>query len=336
MLGFVKIFDDMKFTRLLYILLTALPAFSEALPNCAYCGKEIKGNYLVYEGKNYHSACFEKIVPKCGHCGESLAGQEYVKTENGQYHESCYFEHVALKCDICSQPITGNYTEDYWGNKYHSHHENELERCDYCGRLMAEHITRGGYVYDDGRHICGICNETAVSTIGEAENIGREIQRFLAAEGISVDVSKIPLHLVDRKRLGILSGTVSPHEMGFCHSVTTTRNDQIIARSDDIYILYGVPARTFEGILAHEMLHAWVHRNAKEELPKKVSEGMANYASYLVFSQYDDKIAEYHMSSMMESNDPVYGDGFREVKRSVERYGLRRVLESVENRGKLP
>ena len=321
---------------ILIILVAAFPACCEILPACAHCGKDIKGDYLVYQGKNYHQVCFEEIVPKCDQCGESLAGQEYIRTEKGKYHERCYLEHEALKCGICGRPLTGKYLEDYWGNRYHSHHEEELERCGYCSRLMSEAVTGGGYKYEDGRKICGICNESAVMQVEEAAVRGREVQRLLAANGISVDVSQIPIHLVDRKRLSILSGTDSPHEMGFCHSVTTTRNERIIAQTNDIYILYGLPERTFEGILAHEMLHAWMNLNVRREVSAKIAEGLANYCSYLIFSRYDDKIAEYLLSNLQDSDDPVYGDGYRAVKRSVERYGLGRVLESVKRDGRAP
>ena len=300
---------------------------------CARCNKTIKGEYIIFEGKNYHPACFEIIVPKCSVCGESLAGDQYVVTDKGKYHQRCYEQHIALRCDVCGLPLEGTYKEDHWGTKYHLEHEHELDRCAYCARFICQSVTGGGYDYDDGRHVCAICYKSAVTEKWQVYAAVERVRSLLAKHSISVDMAEIPVSLVSPQQLSALSGVDSDDEMGFCKLLNTVYAGETIARSHSVFILIGLPELVFEGVLAHEMMHAWLNLNCRKLPPPRHTEGSANYASYLTYSQYDNDFARYLIQSLEKSPDPLYGEGYRQIKKYVDRHGLPSLLITLKLTG---
>ncbi len=309
------------------------PVTSQTIIKCRYCGKRIIGKYVVYQGENYHFGCYEIVVPRCQHCGEPLEG-EYIEYEGRKYHESCYMNFVALRCDLCGKPLRGKYIEDFWGTKYHPEHT--VDRCEYCSRIISKNTTGGGFIYPDGRKICALCDRTAIMDGDDVDPVCENLESFFASQGIRVDIDRIPVHLVDRETLAVLSKDYSSNELGFCHYEKTTINGRTASQSNTIYVLYGLPLRTFEGVLAHELMHAWINLNARRQPSPQLNEGSANYLAYLVYSRYDDKLARHLMANIAESEDPIYGDGFRMVKKYVDNYGFRALLKRLKTDATLP
>ena len=288
---------------------------------CAYCAKEIQGEYIRYNGKNYHPACYEKIAPRCALCG-ALLQSEYIEVEGKLYHESCYLENVAPRCDICGQPIAGEYIVDFWGNKYHPVHQEQLPRCIYCNRLISDNTTNGGVEYADGRRVCRLCYNSAVLSDEQVESIAFSVRACLKKYAIEVDMASIPVRLIDQPTLMKLYGEDNPHSHGFCQYQEKSINGKVISRSNTIYILHGLPQRIFEGVLAHEMMHAWVNLNSVRRSDLWLNEGAANYASYLIHSQYSDKWSEYLINNLRQNPDKIYGGGFRKVEKIVQINGI--------------
>ena len=65
-------------------------------------------------------------------------------------------------CSICLTILHENYLIDAWGNPFHTKHEKEGVFCNSCSRIISESITQGGYRYNDGRHICSLCQISVV------------------------------------------------------------------------------------------------------------------------------------------------------------------------------
>lgn len=306
------------------------PVFAQS-PTCAYCGEPILGYYVTIDGKPYHEACSWKILPRCAICGKMIESN-YVRFEGKDYHRSCYYNEVAPRCDVCGEPLSGKYRTDFWGLKYHIEHEAELPRCDYCMRLISEGTTGGGRIYSDGRHLCNICFETAVMADSEVKSARYFVLGLLHGNGIDFNKENIDISLVDVPSLKQVSGAdFDLNEMGFCKFEFTLVDKDTIEKNNTIYILSGLPELVFKGVLAHEMMHAWMNLSGIHDLPLDICEGSANYASYLVYATNNDKFAEYLIKNLDENPDPVYGEGFRKVKAIVSGNGINNWLKYLRD-----
>ena len=356
-----------KYILILSILLMLSSSAFAMLVKCSNCGRGIKGEYILYDDKFFHKSCYEQVAPRCVSCNEILEGEyvyadakayhkycyldnialrcvicseliegNYMEHEGGKYHQHCYLENVALKCDICSEAIDGPYIVNFWNDKYHSSHDNEYPRCDYCQRLIAKTTTGGGITYNDGRNICNSCYKTAVFSNVKAQKIFEEIRSVLHGKGISVDITDVPLYVVDRAELADKSNDTNPKELGFTACDEASMNGEIISRRNSIYILAGLPELIFRGVLAHEMMHVWINVNTEHNQKPPLSEGAANYASYLIYSNQEGKYAEFLLDVLDKDKDRIYGDGYRKVKNYVRQNGLFAFLKYLKYYKELP
>ena len=305
---------------------------------CAHCGRKITGQHIVFDDKHYHEQCFDKsVAPRCAVCGKALTGQ-YVVVNGKEYHQDCYDQSEALRCSICDKPLVGRYIIDFWGNNYHPHHNDEIPSCDYCRRLISPRSTGGSHQYADGRTICNICYESAIEENSGMVSIIKTVQTILARKGIKIDMSDVPVQLVDKPTLGRLTGHGDVQtEMGLAHyQYSKNLTGQIRDRKHIIYILHGLPERTFEGVAAHEMMHVWTNLNAPKTPAPRLNEGISNCASFWIYSRHRDQMAEYLIRNLRENPDPVYGEGFRQVQRYIRKKGLRSLLEHLKNSATMP
>jgi hypothetical protein len=259
-------------------------------------------------------------VIKCDHCGKVIRGQ-YIESDSKNYHHNCYREHIALRCSLCGGTINGEYYEDYWGNVVHAEHKGKTAQCKYCRRFISEEISGGGFKYDDGREVCGICVQSAITDAVNAESIKSSVQGTLKRYGISVEDKEIPLFLVNKNAMSELARGFHADPLGFTHYEETRYSDG--RRSDQkfkIYILIGLPHYEFIGALAHELMHAWLFSNASFDIDPMLREGSCNYAAYLVLKENSDREAKFVLENMHADSNPLYGDGFRRVKDFVERH----------------
>ena len=70
---------------------------------CCECGKGIRGQYMMVDGKFVCGSCFEeKHRETCAACGKPVDGQ-YVGVGDKNYHPECF------KCSKCNKQITGRF-----------------------------------------------------------------------------------------------------------------------------------------------------------------------------------------------------------------------------------
>jgi hypothetical protein len=305
---------------------------------CAYCGRPISDQrYYSVNGRYYDSSCyFNAVLPKCGYCNLPIEGP-YVESGGGYYHKQCYDEHLALRCSLCGGIITGDYIIDDWGNKYHIEHENHDPQCRYCQRFLSATVSEGGETYADGRTVCGICLKSAVNDRDEAEDIISEVGKKMAASGITIDVDKIKLALVDSRQMAKINPDLDEMAQGL------TRFEQMSAyfglvkeRRIKIYILDGLPLREFVATAAHELMHAWLYTNGPADMDKMLVEGSCNYAAWLALMDDDSPEAEHIRKRMIAEALPTYGEGFRKVKSWVENNDIPTWLEYLKNNTQVP
>jgi hypothetical protein len=259
---------------------------------CAKCGKPLEDSWIEEKGKKYHSDCFPL---KCDICGKSLTG-EYFYDEGGKYHKSCFAEHKAPKCCVCNQPIVqGKYITDCWGNRAHPDHDGkETQTCVYCSRFISDSASNGGYLYSDGRIVCGICK---LSSVIDDQKIKLSMSRVLELlaeppSNIHEIPQDIPIRLVNIPTLKELKGEdATDHGQGLTRSEVKYRGKIRTKTNHQIYILTGMPKLEFEAVLAHELLHVWlVEENI--EMSFKETEGFCNLGSALVYKSDNSKLAQ--------------------------------------------
>jgi hypothetical protein len=298
---------------------------------CKKCGDVITTSYFTTSGNHYHPDCF-----LCKYCNGPIKG-EYTTYHGDSYHTDCFEKNVAKRCTLCDGVIQGEYLFDFWGNAYHLSHQKETQACAYCGRFIAPHITGGGVRYSDGRYICNVCRESAVTGENEALLVLAEVARYLGGFGMSVELGEVDLHVVGLNAMQEKSGKGSYRLTGFTDfEETKTLFGIATNRRIDVYLLYGMPRIDVVSTLAHELAHVWQFRAGRLNNDKSFSEGSCNYASYLVLQNYQTRAAEYVMANLVNDESVVYGEGFRRVKRFAEAEGADVWLERLRKKHDLP
>jgi hypothetical protein len=301
---------------------------------CAKCGKKIEGSFNKAEGKYYHPACYgEEAGLVCAKCGKNIDG-EYIISGDKKYHRECYDNFVLPKCDVCSLPLKGSYTVDSYGNKYHTTHLNETSKCDCCDRLISKTITGGGKALSDGRHICNICYATSVNNQRDIERELDLVAQRLIGMGINLNVNKISVAGVDRNGLKKRSAAYTYKMQGYCDSKTEKEfiNNKLVKKTDShtIYVLNYLPRTGLESVLAHELMHSWIYENTSNAHTDKVREGACNFISYLYLKELHSKESSDFIIRLDKNPDPVYGEGFREIKKRFENRPVRELLSFLK------
>ena len=297
---------------------------------CGYCEKEITSSYLTSDGTSYHEDCYRDYVqPRCDYC-KKLIHQNYNILDDKKYHPQCYTNHIVPKCDICRAPLEGKYIIDFWENSYHSSHNSELPSCHSCGRLICDELTMGGFELSDGRYVCSICNETAVTGDFLLESSLNYAKRLLAENGIDDFPEDIPISLVDANTLQELSDTYSDAMHGFTDHSMQTRNGRVISKDSHIYILSHLPLLMFKAVLAHELLHVYLFENDLDLRPD-IREGFCNLGSAMVYQKSNSEYARFQLRNMAESQDPNYGVGYRKLSKELDRKGWSYLLETLDS-----
>jgi ribosomal protein L24E len=293
----------------------------------------------------------EDSVLQCSFCKKQIPEGLYYKVEGKIYCPECYKTHIQVICDYCGKPIEGEYHIDYWGNKFHSFHEKETEKCEFCNRLISEKITGGGKKYADGTNICNICFSNSIQDDDRARIIMREVSDELRWLGIDIENSdEISLRLVDKNELMVVAKNtkIIPHQKGISvHNYTISSQNEISDESFSIYILKGLPELHFVKVIAHELMHVWQYKNAPLNNDIVLSEGSCNYAAYLLLKAWQKKIKyinspeqkkeiQYLLTYLETNDDPVYGKGFQEVKKIVARMGVSYWLQYLRKYKALP
>ena len=313
---------------------------------CAQCGSRLS-RFLVHGGRFFCERCHaERFAPRCGVCQRPIAGK-FFKHEGQTIHEACYLKHVAEKCAICDGGLSGRIMLDAWGHKFHESHLRQFPPCDSCGRCTAPEIGGGGAHLGDGRISCTGCLATAVRRESDAKTRYDAIRRQMATWGIVV-AEQIPLKLVGRKELAARLSKVG-HPMrkgtyGFTHMETHYEVDgsrllprhEITDQNACIFILHSLPAELFDGAVAHEIGHAWAFLSGCPRHQPQLAEGSCNYFRWRLHEERGTPEALAHMKTMLEDRDPAYGQGFRRVKKYVERNGFAALLELLRRSSDFP
>jgi hypothetical protein len=284
-------------------------------------------------GKNWHPEHFV-----CAHCRKPFRGQGFFERDGKAYCEKDYTELFGRRCSVCNQPVRTSYLTNHWGDSYCLNHRNELPACCGCGRLVCERLTGGGVTYKDGRKMCNLCRRTAVDDTADAASELARVRRTLARLGFDVKQTSIPLRLLGRSELKRLSsGSVGAQPAGLTRTMVRSVDGKVVQREvQEVLALYGLPREQLASVLAHELGHVWLFLNSFPVLPPLVEEGICGLAELLWLRDQHTADAAYRIKLLQESNDPVYGTGFRAAQRALSGQSLSALLAHVRRHRKFP
>ena len=241
-----------------------------------------------------------------------------------------------MKCLVCNSTITGQYYQDYWGNKVcHSHIDNhEVTFCASCGSFV-----RVGDNTGDGRSLCESCMASVIYNTEQIEKLKKYVlRRFMDIEVKFNDkfLDSVKIDIVSPQRMAeIRKQPVDIQNKGLTQTYSrNTLGGKLFGVKDKfkhhIYILSYLPRIEFAATLAHEILHIWQIENGIQ-LPSLKCEGLCNMGSYIIYENMSVQKASYYKKSLMESPDPIYGDGFRLIYSIYEQCGLEKLFEMAKN-----
>ena len=219
---------------------------------------------------------------------------------------------VPAQCVVCGNLILGPCYRDGLGNMVCMQHKDVAAHCLSCGRLCskekANHIGLGQYV----------CETCTAHTPMESDipKISDYVKKVLSDAGIS-DIPTFTLHLVEIEELKKVIGRV-------CEGYASYDGIHY-----SIHVLKHLSRTCYASVLAHEMLHLWqmkLHLKPKQD----ICEGFCNLGSYEVLKAIGTPVARNRMTGLENDHDPIYGDGFRKVKKVYDAKGWAGVITKIK------
>jgi hypothetical protein len=299
---------------------------------CAMCSGILRDRWAEFEGKKYHPDCYKKHVQlTCTVCGKPIEG-DYTKTSEGTFHASCFRETKLERCAVCSLPLDGRFLIDDWGNHAHETHNNKpTPFCNSCNRIISEKTSNGGFLYNDGRNICGICVLTAITEPDQIKKARTKVLKILSDKGLDNIPDTLPIRLVDRNTLlKKAKNHSSKNTKGFTSTTIKTMAGMTVSMNHTVYILAGLPGLEFEGVLAHELLHVWLAEN-RISMQEPFTEGFCNLGVMLVNQSDKSTFSDVIQNHLEQNPDPVYGDGYRLMKKKLDENSWEILIRELHN-----
>lgn len=301
---------------------------------CDSCKKPLQESFIPKAGGMYHQACHDKLfMPRCSHCGQPIQGT-YSKDAAGRYHPECYSQLHNLFCVVCEQEIRGQYTYDHWGNKAHPEHEGiPTKACHVCARLLSAFNLAGGRQLDDGRLLCGKCHQSEIQSFQQVQQAKLDVIERMHSVGFEYIPDYIKIEFSQDQQL--LNERMRASATGNIHGFTRTSRRLIPGYGEmlehSISILSGLPRIAFMGVLAHELLHVWIHEQDLRHLSHAQVEGFCNLGTWLMYQSEDSELAQVLTQRMAEDTDPAYGDGYRAMAWRLEQLGWPSLIEALKS-----
>lgn len=207
------------------------------------------------------------------------------------------------KCVVCGDVLFGKYAYDSWGQAAHLSCING--NCFSCGRLLNKNYKKS----NDGRFICEFCSSSVVTNIDDISWVDTRVQAVLKSVGIT-NLPVTPIEIVSKQ---VLSQMHNNNNIGDTFGLAQYTAIGPTKRYK-IFILDNLPKTLFAGVLAHEYLHVWQYQNNINP-PRDICEGFCNLGSMAMYQKINTKFSAFLLEQMAQNPDPIYGEGYRKVKR---------------------
>ncbi|MAE72145.1 MAG: hypothetical protein CME06_16960 [Gemmatimonadetes bacterium] len=312
-----------------------------AVPRCDQCDGPAPRRIVVEKGE-FHESCFrEHMAPRCVECGLPV-GRHGI--DDGPMHPSCFrrlqrreptlpgsMNEPPLRCDLCGDAISGELEVGAWGEIYHSRHAERTAHCDACGRLAAEHLSGEPFACADGRTLCGVCAETAISTKSEARRLFAHVGARLAERRIDVDAGRVKLVLAGLQEL-----SNERNDGRRARGLSEHTYDRKGWTGSTIHLLAPLPEVELRGVLAHELGHVWLASRGLGDRAAWAVEGTCNLLQLWELRHRGGELGTRLIEKLEEDDDEVYGEGLRRVRRRVSSTGWKGWTEEFSEMPAIP
>lgn len=208
--------------------------------------------------------------------------------------------------------------------------------CDMCGASIAGTVVS----LPDGRHSCALCAQTAVNDSRTLRLIEADVRAWMSRE-LDMTLGLRPWATVEClgrdeiRKLARGSSVLEP--AGLFSSRWEFRGQKRRPVHLRVLILSGYPARRAWAFLAHELTHLWQAETfpLHNRDPLWV-EGLAVWVEREACVDLGDHA---HAEGLATSQDPVYGVGYRRVRKTqgrTPRRGLPATVARLQPRGGVP
>ena len=225
-------------------------------------------------------------------------------------------------CAVCGKLVVGSCRVDQWGQLFHN--ECEFRPCINCGRVTSNSDTH----LPHNRHVCSRCIDKVVRKDAHVQWVYDRVQEIFEKNFLRLP-GRIPVEIVTPER--ILQLSRNDYGGRFPSGLTVSGGIGLFGAkmNHKVYMLDYQHKVLFGGVLAHELLHVWQNEH-RTSLPQNYCEGFCNLGTYLFYGCLDNELSKIHMEQMMKNPDPIYGDGFREVKQIFETEGGRNLEKTIQ------
>lgn len=222
-------------------------------------------------------------------------------------------------CAFCGSEVGYEWLIGGLGDVYCVSHES-APKCQGCG------APSGPEPY------CAGCAATRVLDQAQVRTVLPAIRDGLHGLGIRL-TKPVQVELVSPGVMRDISGPWDATSDSAMSGLTISSGDQVLR----LTIVTGLPLMWFGAVVAHEAMHAWLtQRRFPVDLAAPLNEGLCQLTAFSWLRRQSDPLAALVRQTMEADPDPDYGVGFRTVRDSVVRHGLKPVLASLRSKGRLP
>jgi hypothetical protein len=223
------------------------------------------------------------------------------------------------RCQLCRGELGATWMVTPLGERYCLAHEH-TRTCRVCVAPVGSATAV----------LCHRCDRTAVHTQDQVRAAVPQVRQGLHRMGLRL-ATPVRVRLVGAAEMARMS-RVTNTRSGATLGLTVYTDTQVV----DLVILAGLSSTEFGAVVAHECMHAWMAQRGFGDVAPPTAEGLCELAADGWLEQQDDPRARILRAAIAADPDPVYGDGFRQVRQSVRRHGLVPVLRAVRSGGGLP
>ena len=216
------------------------------------------------------------------------------------------------KCYLCHSTISGTYFFDWAGHCVCEKHKESLVQCASCFQYCNDSSKDVGA----GQKICSHCQKYRVEK-DDFDKITNFIQDYYAQQVIG-RVLNWKLCMVSPEKLFEMTGNKNTRGLA-----------KAVGEEYTIYIYRELSRVSFAKTLAHEMLHIYQYTNDINSSHTEKVEGFCNIGSYEILKLINNAEAKAAMNNLLESSDPIYGDGFRYMLKIYQDGGWNAVIDEL-------
>jgi len=215
-------------------------------------------------------------------------------------------------CLYCKKHIRGQYYSDWAGHVVCLSHINSIVKCASCGQFCDSRAKDIGL----SMKVCTHCQKYRIER-EKADNIINFIKGVYAETEIG----------------GISSWTLKMISADALFKITKDANVRGLAQAYGteytIYVYRELSRVAFAQVLAHEMLHVYQYKHHLSP-PKAKCEGFCNLGSYVVLNKIKNKESIAAIDNLKKTDDPIYGDGFRNMLSIYHRGGWKECISELK------